>query len=237
MTTIKHPFRLSLMTASLGLAVLALSNPARAADLSGSATATSDYVFRGVSQTQEDPALQLGAKLAFDNGLYVGGWTSNVDYGDAVGSNAEIDGTVGWSGELAKDWALDANLTRYTYPGTNDGFDLDYNELVGTLTWKNRWFGTLGYSNDVFASGEPGTYVQVGGKFPINDQWRIEAAVGHYDLQDALGDSYQHATVSAIYAYKKAEFRVTGHATSGSTKDLFGDVGASRVEFAAAINF
>lgn len=236
MTKFKHPMRVSLLAAGLGLAAIALSGSVHAADLSGSATITSDYVFRGVSQTDEKPALQLGGKLAFDSGFYLAGWASNVDYGDAVGSDAEVDYVLGWGGNLGKDWALDVNLTRYTYPGTRDGLDIDYNELNATLTWINRWFATVGYTDDVFASGEPGTYVQLGGKFPINDAWRVEAAVGHYDLESALGDSYEHATVSAIYAWKKAEFRLSGHATHGA-EDLFGEVGASRVELAATVNF
>lgn len=79
--------------------------PAQALDGSGSATATSDYVFRGISQTAGDPALQAGLRLATGNGFYGALWASNIDYGDAIGSHAKVDYTLGWSGPLTSDSA------------------------------------------------------------------------------------------------------------------------------------
>ena len=46
---------------------------------SGSAAVTTDYRFRGLTQTQNDPAVQAGFTLAHDSGLYLGLWGSNVD--------------------------------------------------------------------------------------------------------------------------------------------------------------
>ncbi|MNO03014.1 putative bacterial protein [compost metagenome] len=46
-----------------------------------SLTAASDYRSRGISQTLGDPALQFGATLQHSSGLYLGAWTSNVDFG------------------------------------------------------------------------------------------------------------------------------------------------------------
>jgi uncharacterized protein (TIGR02001 family) len=208
-----------------------------AADFSGSVAVTTDYVFRGVSQTQGDPALQLGLKLAFEPGVYVSSWASNVDYGSAVGSDAEVDYVVGWAGELSPTWALDVNLTRYTYPGTNDDLDLDYNELVGTLTWDGRWFGVLGYSNDVFATGESGTYVQLGARLPLSDTWTLEGSIAHYALGSTYADDYQHATLSAVYTRGPLALRFNGHVPGDSAEDLFGDVGEPRIEISATYSF
>ena len=62
--------------------VTALYSPATFADWSANISAVSDYTFNGLSQTQNDPALQGGVDKAFDNGTYVGTWASNVDFGD-----------------------------------------------------------------------------------------------------------------------------------------------------------
>ena len=219
-------------------ALLAVATaPAHAADVSGSVTATSDYVFRGVSQTLEDPALQLGLKLAFEPGWYGAVWASNVDYGDAIGSDAEVDYTLGWGGSVSDDWALDVNATYYTYPGTNAGIDLDYAELIGTVTWQQRWFGVVGYSNDVFASGEAGTWLQFGGRFALAEAWALEASVAHYALDDALADSYQVAALGVTWIHDAFSVRGTGHLTSDSAEDLFGAVGKPRLELAAAWSF
>lgn len=211
--------------------------PAQALDVSGSATATSDYVFRGISQTGGDPALQAGLRLAATGGFYGALWASHVDYGDAIGSDAEVDYTLGWSGQLATGWSLDANVTRYTYPGTQAGLELDYNELVTTLTWNDRWYGVLGYSNDVFASGGNGTWLQAGARWPVANAWTFDAALAHYELDDVLSDSYQVATVGVTWTRGAFSARGTGHLTSDSAEDLFGDVGKPRFEFAAGWAF
>lgn len=220
----------------LAAAVLAMS-PAYAFDLSGSATLTSDYVFRGISQTQGNAAPQLGAKLAFGSGFYGAAWASTVDYGDAVGSDAEVDLVAGWNHAFAERWNLDLNLTRFTYPGTRAPLDLDYNEVIATLTLDQRWWAMLGWSEDVFATGERGTYAEIGAKFPLSDTFRLEAVAAHYDLDDAYGDSYRRAQLSAIYTVGSIDLRASGHWTSDSAKRMFPGVAGSRFEAAVAWNF
>lgn len=230
---------MKLRLACLAIAMMAglSSLPLAAADFSGSITATSDYVFRGISQTQGDPALQPSLKLAFEPGYYVSTWASNVDYGSSVGSDAEVDYVVGWACALSPAWALDVNVTRFTYPGTIDSLDLDYNEVIGTLTWNGRVFAMLGYSNDVFGSSESGAYVQLGARMPLSDAWLLEGSIAHYALDDAIDGDYQYATLSVVYTHEQFAFRVSGHAPSDSAEDLFGDVGEPRVEVAATYSF
>ena len=207
-------------------------------DFGGNVALTSDYVFRGVSQNDEDPALQAGLELTHvPSGLYGAIWGSNVDFGDDIGSNAEIDFVLGWGHPFNEDLALDVNISRYTYPGTNDEFDLDYNELIGTLTWHENYWLLVGWSNDVFASDEAGTYVQVGGKWPFADAWRFEALGAYYFLDDdAYASDYSHAQLSLVYACKQVELRLSGHFTDDDAQELFGDrLADSRAEL--AVNF
>jgi len=90
-------------------------------NFSWNAAVTNDYVFRGVSQTDGDPALQLGADYAFgDSGFYVGLWGSNVDFG-SDGPDIEADAYVGWGTDLSDDWNLDLSVVRYSYFGSRDG--------------------------------------------------------------------------------------------------------------------
>jgi uncharacterized protein (TIGR02001 family) len=69
---------------------------------------TSDYVFRGITQTDYDPALQAGLTYSWDNGIYVGGWTSNVDFADSNGPDIEFDTYIGWSHDLQRGLELDS---------------------------------------------------------------------------------------------------------------------------------
>ena len=217
--------------------LLVFAPAATALDFSGTATATSDYVFRGISQTQGDAAPQLGVKLASDTGLYGSLWASRVDYGATLGSDAELDLVAGWNHTFAERWNLDVNLTRFTYPGTRAPANLDYNEVITTLTLDQRWWAMLGWSENVLASGERGVYSEVGGKFPLSDAFRLEALAAYYDLDDAYGSSYGRAQLSAIYTIGNVDLRASGHWTSTSAERLFPGVAGSRVEAAVSWNF
>lgn len=222
--------------AAIGM-VAAVSSSAHAVDFSGSAAVTSDYVFRGISQTQGDAAPQIGAKAAFDSGFYGAAWSSKVDYGPVLGTDAELDLVAGWNRTFAERWNLDVNLTRFTYPGTRSPANLDYNEVIATLTLDSRWWAMVGWSDNALASHGRGVYVELGAKWPVTDEFRFETVAAHYDLEDGLGDSYSRAQVSAVYTLGNVDLRASQHWTSDSAKTLFPGVAGSRFEASATWNF
>lgn len=69
--------------------------PQVSAEWSGNAALVSDYLFNGITQTQKDPALQLGIDWNNDAGVYAGAWGSNVDFGDDT--DTEIDVYAGYA--------------------------------------------------------------------------------------------------------------------------------------------
>lgn len=214
---------------------LALSGSALAG-VDGNATLTSDYVWRGSSQTMEDPTVQAGVKLSSGSGWYASVWGSGVSFEPDAGARSEFDIVAGWSGALAPDWALDVNLTHYLYPSTD--VDLDWTELNSTLTWKERYWVSVGVSDDALASGRTGTYAQLGARLPLGGQWRIEGAVGQYWLDSAYADDYLHGQLSAIWkVHGPWELRLTAHDTDRAAKRLFGSNAGSRVEFSIQTSF
>ncbi len=221
----------------LGLAAASLFGPAaQASTLSGNATLTSDYLWRGTTQTQGDFSTQAGVKWAADSGIYASAWGSNVEFSPDTHASSELDLVVGWRGALSTDWALDANLTHYRYPSTT--VDLDWTELGATLTWKQNTWLQVGWSNDVLATDATGTYVQLGTRVPLGEAWRIEGALGHYWLDNAYGDSYSHAQLGAVWAFKAPfELRVTYHDTDHAARALFPGLAGSRVEAALQASF
>lgn len=145
------PFKLSsALAAALLLAVPFVSQAQEAAPeeeeasspVTWSLAATTDYVFRGVSQTDEGPALQAGLTYNAPFGLYVGAWGSNVDFGDpdpengVRGVDTELDFFVGYSHDFNDSWNLDVSAVRYTYSGASDGVASgNYNEYIAKVTW------------------------------------------------------------------------------------------------------
>jgi uncharacterized protein (TIGR02001 family) len=221
-----------------GLMALA-SAQAQAAEVTGNAALTSDYVWRGSTQTQGDAAVQAGFKVADDSGFYASIWGSNVEFAPETHASSELDFTVGWGKGLTDDWALDVNVLHYRYPSTT--VDLNWTELNGTVTWKGNYWASVGYSNEALGYDEAGVYTLVGAKFPVNDQFRFEAALAHYFLDDTVvaEDGYSHGQLSAIWAFKAPfEARLTAHATDSNAKAIFGDdFAGSRIEAALQASF
>jgi uncharacterized protein (TIGR02001 family) len=207
-----------------------------AAQLTGSAALTSDYVWRGSSQTREDTAVQASAKYAHASGLYASVWGSNVKFKPDNGASSEFDVVLGWAGKLAPDWALDAYLLRYQYPSATS--TLNWNELNLALTWRDNYWLAIGHSTNAMASRTTGTYALLGARYPVNDQWRLEATLARYFLDSSYADSYTHGSLSAVWAFKAPfEARLTLHATDSAAKRLFPGMAGTRAEFALQASF
>jgi len=103
--------------------------------LSANATFTTDYIFRGISQTDEQPAIQGGFEATYKI-LYLGVWGSNVDFGSSLNqfgnvedvANLEID----WYGGIRPKWkgiSFDLGVFYYAYPASLGIAKLDYLEI------------------------------------------------------------------------------------------------------------
>lgn len=216
---------------------LSTAAPAQASDFSGNAALTSDYVWRGTSQSNEDPAIQAGVRVANTSGVYAQAWGSSVEFAPVTQASSELDLIVGWSGALSDALALDVNLTRYVYPSTT--VDLDWTEANGTVTWQERVWLQVGHSRDALASDTAGTYAQLGARWPLTDTFRVEAAAGRYWLaRDSGYDDYVHAQLGAVWMFAAPfELRLTLHDTDSTAGRVFPGLAGSRVEAALQASF
>ena len=96
-----------MLPAAMATALLAggVVNQAQAeVEISGNVALTSDYRFRGISQSNDDIAVQGGFDVAFDNGIYIGTWGSSVDFdldsSQGLNGSLELDYYVGWASDI-----------------------------------------------------------------------------------------------------------------------------------------
>jgi len=140
---------------------------AQAAEFSFTPTLTNDYDFRGISLSNQEPALQLSFDVAFDSGLYGFVWGSNTDFG-VPGVDTEIDFAVGYGNSINDRFSYDLGIVMYTYIG---GSEFNYPEIyAGVEAAVSESFtvgGKLWYSNDYAASDEAGTYVEVNATYAL----------------------------------------------------------------------
>lgn len=98
---------------------------------------TTDYRFRGQSQSQKDPAISGGIDYASESGFFAGVWASNVDFNDAADTYMELDIYAGLTKALDDKTTGSLKVIYYAYPtadypaGANHN---DYLEIIGTLT-------------------------------------------------------------------------------------------------------
>lgn len=213
-------FRKTLMAGAIaalvGMPGLALAQaaaaPASPHTLTGNVGLFSEYVFRGLTQTNEKPALQGGFDYAHSSGIYAGVWASNVSWISdpcnvaanqaamlgCPSASLEIDTYIGYKNTFGKsDWGYDLGFLRYNYPGSYPpGYAAfgavkpNTNEIYGAISWK--WLtGKLSYSlGDTFgfddASGS--YYAELNAAIPLSESgFTLSGHIGHQKFKGGLG--------------------------------------------------
>ncbi len=166
------------------------------AEISSTVTLTSDYDFRGITQTAKDPALQISLDWAAENGIYLGAWGSNVDFGDCCDENIEIDLYGGFRG--GEEITYDVGAVYYTYPGADS---INFPEIYASVGW-NVLSAKLWYSWDFGNADESAYYLEGNANFELPANFGLGMHVGYSDgdYWDALYDGgYMDWSVGLTY--------------------------------------
>jgi uncharacterized protein (TIGR02001 family) len=190
--------------------------------------ATTDYRYRGISQTRLKPAVQGGVDFSHKSGFYLGAWGSTIkwikDDGrkagvDSGNSNLEIDVFGGFKGSITNDLGFDVGVLQYAYPGNKyknvSGSKADTTELYGALT-----FGpvTAKYSHslsNLFGFAAPGknskgsSYLDLTANFDLGNGWSVTPHVGHQKVKNFSDYSYTDYSI-AVNKDLGSGFVVTG---------------------------
>lgn len=145
------------------------------------ASLLSDYRTRGISQTQNDPALQGDATLMHKSGLYAGIWSSNVDFGHGSRTRQEVDYYAGYWWQMSDDVALDVGYIKYAYPRQSD---FNASETVFIL----HAYGVLAgaqYSSDLYGN-QSALYSYLGYGTVLPYDIGLDVRYGLNDLKDPL---------------------------------------------------
>ena len=202
----KHPAARRLATAACAAAA-ALASLSAGAQTSFNAAATSDYRYRGISQTRLQPALQAGVDYADQaSGLYAGAWGSSIKWtGDAGGNGSvELDLYAGKRGELAGGVSYDAGVLTYVYPSNGlrrvAGFaNADTTEVYGQLGYGAAY---VKYSHAVtnlfgFIDSSNSGYLDVGANIDAGGGYTVNLHAGRQKVRNAGQASYSDWKIGA----------------------------------------
>lgn len=170
----------NLLICGVFAAVAAAPALAQEVTISGNVALTTDYAFRGISQTDESPAIQGGFDLSAGS-FYAGAWASNINFGTG-GANMELDVYGGYKFD-AGPVAFDVGIIGYLYPGAaDDGAELDYWEgyIKPSIALSDQAsLGAAVYYSPEF-TGESGDafYYEINGSFAATPELSFSGAVG-----------------------------------------------------------
>lgn len=176
---------------------------AQEAEWSGNVAISTDYVWRGISQSNGDLAISGGFDVAAGS-FYAGTWASNVDFGDDTDTNVEVDVYAGFSSALANGITWDVGAIYYAYPDSSDT-DLDFFEVYGGLGYEFK--GGLALGGQV--SWDPdnqNVYSEATAGFALSETFGVDASVGNYNFDG--GSDYTGWSLGGTLAFTGFELDV-----------------------------
>lgn len=206
---------------------------------SGNVALATDYTFRGVSQTEGNPAIQGG--FDYSNGIfYAGTWASNVGAGSVSTGGTELDLYFGVTPTLGP-VSFNFGIIGYYYPGAADaGAETDFYEGKASASFSPieplTLTGSLFYSPDFTLETGEGLYYEVAAAFAVTDAFGLKASYGVQDA-DELPDSYSNWLIGATYAYGGFTFGLNYTGTEDAFDNgyaLFEDDAGERVLFSVS---
>lgn len=197
-----------------------------ASPLSFNVSLTSDYRYRGISQTRLKPALQGGIDYALPNGFYLGTWASTIKWIKDAGGGAEVEWDFygGYKGEISKGLGFDVGVLSYQYPGHDLAVSPVTNEIYGALTFGPA---TLKYSHSVsnlfgFSDSKNSGYVDLSATFDVSGI-SVTPHIGYQKVRN--NDTFSYTDYSLTASKDFSGFIVSAALVGTDTKDYVGPNG------------
>jgi uncharacterized protein (TIGR02001 family) len=180
------------------------------ADVSFNIGATTDYRYRGISQTRLQPAVQGGVDYS-QGGFYAGTWASTIRWVKDSGGDGsiELDLYGGYKGEITKGLNYDVGVLAYVYPGNKlksvPGFaNADTTEVYGAVTYGPA---TLKYSHSLtnlfgFVDSKGSGYLDLSAAFEVMDGWTLTPHIGRQVVDNNGAANYTDASLTLSKDFK-----------------------------------
>ena len=167
------------------------------AELSGSVTGTTDYIWRGYSKSDGKPVVQANIDYDFRSGIYLGAFASTVNFSDHRFENrstVEFRPYLGFAYKLSEDWRFNTAWTRYIYDGKIFGQTVDYNEFYFYSHFRDLLTLNLNFSENSYQQKHMSFNSEITGRYPITDSIEISSTVGYNKQKKVLQYDYLYWT-------------------------------------------
>ena len=220
--------------ALMTLSLLILPYPCKAeGSWSASLGATSNYVYRGISQTYGGAAVQLGASYQSALGWFAGAWGSNVDPYPGGESFQELDLYTGIIRPLGKDFTVQGTYTHYAYLHDPRPANYDHDEVSVAVAYLDLIAVSVSYQPDStsysdlgFAQRRSALAYELNARWPLPKGFAATAGAGYYDLHDLFGVGYWAGDLGLSYVYRRLTVGINRFFCDGTAARLYEDASA-----------
>ena len=202
----------------------AVAEPTPEHSFSFNVAVTSDYRYRGISQSRLKPAISAGADYAHASGFYAGTWLTTIKWVKDAGGDAPMEWDVygGYKG-TAGPLGYDVGLLHYNYPRHRLGVSPNTTELYGALSWNVL---TLKYSHSLtnlfgFADSKHSGYLDLTANFDLGDGWSVVPHVGRQWIRHNSASSYTDYSVTVNKDFGKGLVASVGVVGTNADKALY----------------
>lgn len=204
-------------------------------------TAATDYIFRGFSRSDADAAFQAGLRYRSSTGFSAGLWGSTVSFpADESSANerrVELHGFAGYSAPLTEDWSLSVFLLRYEYPGASVDIDESYSEAEVSLVYRGMFQASVAYTTDVLASGFPGLFAEVSGRYSLPRLVDLNGGIGRAELDTPFDTSYTYGHLGASWSHQGLDLELGYYRTDSRPIPRWGEVADGSWVFSLSARF
>jgi uncharacterized protein (TIGR02001 family) len=156
---------------------------------------TSDYRYRGLSQSRLDPALQGGADYVHNpTGFYAGTWLSTIKWTKDLGGDGNLEWDIygGKRGNLSADITYDVGGLYYFYPNNGLGPNANTFELYGQLGYGPAYVKYSHSLTNLFgtADSKGSGYLDVGANVDVGSGFTLNLHAGHQEVRHNGAFSY-----------------------------------------------
>lgn len=240
----RHLIAVAIAAATLSTSLAHATDTADTFPVTGNVAVTSDYIFRGLSQSWGGPAIQGGVDYANPGGFAAGVSGSSISERSYPGGTMELDLYANYGRAIGSGWSWRAGLYSYVYAGANldqaglPSRSLNTVEAHAALSWN---MFTLKYSHaltDYFAADteqgyrgdSKGTgYLQLDAAVPLAEAWTLglHAAHTHYSTtlatplaHGASDPSYSDFGATLTYQFAR-QWSLSGSVTHATNRDFY----------------
>lgn len=194
-------------------------------------TLTSDYVYRGLSLSDGEAAIQGGFDFQLDVGLFAGVWASSVDIAASVPGadprSLELDYFAGYRFSMGPDWGGELLAVRFTYPGSEVPYD--YTEFTGGVQYRDLASASVSYSDSVYGFDISAFAYDLTGTIPLPKEFLIGAGIGYLEFDSPFVNSYLYWNVGVSRAIGRFTLDLGYFDTDSAARESFGDLAGDRV--------